>query len=284
MASIGFQPPALVPAMPAMLASPRPAARSPLLPEFPAKLLEDNAPAFLGNPSGFIQLHPIALADLSPASLTARNNLRARFTLTTSALDERSAARAMPTLRLQTGNGLTGIDALYCRLGGTGEAFDALPYCDIAAVPGHTDPMVLFTTGMNGSTLVVATEVPASAAPLAPGRWRVMHDADHRSLAQWHAAGYMLRFAAYVDGAAGAGAMPPWPSAAVVANYNPNGYPLAIAGGQSQLQGLRVVTNFLWWSGANWTFNSRHVARVGVNTYDLDAIAPGGTSTQSLVI
>lgn len=270
--------------MPATLASPRPAARAVYAPSFPAKLLEDNAPAFLGNPSEFIQHHPIALADLSPASLTARNNLRARFTLTTSALDERSAARAMPTLRLQTGSGLLGIDALYCRLGCAGEAFDALPYCDIAALPGHTDPMVLFTTGMNGSTLVVATEVPPSAAPLAPGRWRVMHDPDHRSLAQWHAAGYLVRFAAYADGRTGAGAMPAWPAEAVVANYNPNGYPMAVAGVQSQPQGLRVVTNFLWWCGANWTFNSRHVARVGVNTYDLDAIAPGGPSTQSLVI
>ncbi|MCU0762141.1 MAG: hypothetical protein MUF76_03935 [Hydrogenophaga sp.] len=259
--------------------------------------MQDNTIAFLAGPAAFIAAHPIVLNDIAPGGIPAVNNLRTRFTLSTAtAAGGLPAPGALPMLRMQPvggpavvappgGGALTTIDALYCRAGNGGDAFNALPYCDIAIAPGGADAHTLFTTGMNGCSLVVASAVPAGApAPLAPGHLRVLHDHDHRTLAAWQAAGYTVRFAAYVDGAVGAGAAPPaWAVAAVVADYNPHNYPFGVMTPQGM--GVRVVTNFLQWTGAHWTFNSRHYVAFAATPYDLDAVPPGGaSSTQSLPI
>lgn len=258
--------------------------------------MQDNAPGFLANPPAFIAGHPIVLNDIAPGGMPAVNNLRTRFTLSTVTVNGLPGPGQLPMLRMQPVGGpavvplpppgggvLSTIDALYCRAGNGGDAFNALPWCDIAAAPGGADAHVLFTTGMNGCSLVVASAVPPGAAALAPGHWRVMHDHDHRSLAQWHAAGYVIRFASYVDGPLGAGPLPAWPVAPVVNNYNPHNYAFAVNTPQSPPPGVRVVTNFLWWNGAHWTFNSRHYAAFAAHPYDIDAMPPPNLpSTQSV--
>lgn len=262
--------------------------------------MQDDTHAFLAGPAAFIVAHPIVLNDITPfgVGIPAVNNLRTHFTLSTvTAGPGGPAPGAFPMLRMQpvggppvvvlpgAGGALNTIDALYCRAGNGGDAFNVLPYCDIAIAPGGADAHTLFTTGMNGCSLLVASAVPPGApAPLAPGHLRVLHDRDHRTLAAWHAAGYTVSFAAYVDGVVGAGAAPPaWPVAPVVANYNPHNYPFPMLTPQGM--GARVVTNFLQWTGANWTFNSRHYVAYAATPYDIDATPPVGlTSTQSIPI
>jgi|GEM_PF-6923171 hypothetical protein len=260
----------------------------------------DNAIAFLAGPAAFIVGNPITLAQINqdlPAGIPAINNLRTRFTLSTESQSGSPAPGALPKLRMQPVGGpavvqlpppggvLTTIDALYCRAGDGGNPLAALPYCDIPTAPGAADAHTLFTTGMNGCSLIVLSAVGAGAPALAAGRLRVVHDHDHRSLATWAAAGYTVKFAAYPDGA-GAGAAPAaWPVAAVVANYNPHNYPWGMPVPGQTVPGNRVVTNFLFWNGAKWTFNSRHYVDFGGVPYDIDAPAGGGpSSTQSMNI
>jgi len=260
--------------------------------------MQDDTHAFHAGPVVFIVAHPLVLNDIAPGGIPAVNNLRTHFTLSTvTAGAAGPAPGALPMLRMQPVGGppvvvlpppggvLNSIDALYCRAGNGGDAFNVLPYCDIVAAPGDADAHTLFTTGMNGCSLIVASAVPPGApAALAPGHLRVLHDHDHRTLAAWQAAGYTVRFAAYVDGAVSAGAAPPaWAVAPVVANYNPHNYPFCVVTPQGV--GIRVVTNFLQWTGAHWTFNSRHYVAFAATPYDLDAVPAGGpTSTQSIPI
>ncbi|WP_261826626.1 hypothetical protein [Inconstantimicrobium mannanitabidum] len=184
-----------------------------------------------------------------------------------------------PPVVAQPGGGVLGtIDAFYCRAGNGGMAFNALPFCDIAIAPGPLDAHFLFTTGMNGCSLVVASAVPIGAAPLAHGAWRVMHDHDHRSIAQWQAAGYTIRFAAYAD-LADAGVGPFLP--VNVVSYNPNNYPW------NYMDSVRIVTNFLHWTGVNWNFNSRHYHAAGKHIINVDSppgVIPAVASTQTLAI
>lgn len=256
--------------------------------------MQDNNITFQAGPAAFILAHPIVLDDLASEGIPAVNNLRTRFTLSLATTGGMPAVGALPMLRMQAVGGpavvalaapggvLTTTDAMYCRAGSGGAAFNALPYCDIPIVPGANDAHTLFTTGMNGCSLIIASAVPPNApAPLAPGHLRVMHDRDHRTLAAWHAAGYTVRFAAYEDGEAGAGASPPaWVVALVVANYNPHNYLFDM---QTPLgMGFRVVTNFLVWTGGNWTFNSRHYVTFAAQSFDIDAPVGHMPSTQSI--
>ena len=228
--------------------------------------MQDDTLTFLAGPAAFIVANPIVLNDIAPVGvgIPAVNNLRTHFTLSTvTAGFGLPAPGALPMLRMQPvagppvvvlpglGGVLNTLDALYCRAGNGGDAFNVLPYCDI---------------------------------PLAPGHLRVLHDHDHRTLAAWHAAGYTVRFAAYVDGVLGAGAAPPaWPVAPVVADYNPHNYPFGMLTPLGM--GVRVVTNFLQWTGVHWTFNSRHHVAFAATPYDLDAVPAGAaTSTQSIPI
>lgn len=256
----------------------------------------DNVPDFLASPAGFIVANPVTLAQIAqnmPGGIPGGNNLRTRFTLTTDSASGAPAPGALPKLRMQPvgsppiitlpppGGVVTTIDALYCRAGDGGTALAALPFCDIPVVPGAVDPHTLFTTGMNGCSLIVLSAVPAGAPALAPGRLRVVHDHDHRSLAIWAQAGYRVRFAAYADGAQ-AGAPPvAWPAPAVVANYNPHNYPWGMPVPGQTAPGNRVVTNFLQLNGVNWTFNSRHYVDFGGTPYNIDAPPGGASSTQT---
>ena len=60
----------------------------------------------------------------------------------------------------------------------------------------------------------------------------------------------------------------------VPVNYNPHSYPWGYPNPPNGAI-LRVVTNFLWWNGAHWTFNSRHYHTAGTQVLNVDA--PPGT-------
>jgi hypothetical protein len=114
-----------------------------------------------------------------------------------------------------------------------------------------------------------------------------MHDHDHRALATWHAAGYVLRFASYPD-AIQPGPVPgAWLAPVVVNSYNPHNYGWLFMAPGDNVPLVRAVTNFLWWDGASWRFGSRHFhARVNVA---LDVDAPAGqvpplSSTQVVAV
>ncbi|AUH52013.1 hypothetical protein CXB49_14900 [Chromobacterium sp. ATCC 53434] len=265
--------------------------------------MQDNVPNFLAGPATFIVPNPITLAQIAQSmpggALPAVNNLRTRFTLTTdTGTGGLPLPGALPKLRMQPVGGpptvtlpppggvVTTIDAQYCHASAGGTALAALPFCDIPVAPGPADARTLFTTGMNGCSLMVLSAVPVGAPALAAGHLRVVHDHDHRSLATWAAAGYTVRFAAYADGGTGAGAPPGgWPVPALVADYNPHNYPWGMPVPGQAVPGARVVTNFLYWTGANWTFNSRHYVDFGGTPYDIDVPAGGGaTSTQTMNI
>lgn len=259
----------------------------------------DNAPTFLAGPAAFIVPNPVTLGQLTQnmpgGGIPAVNNLRTRFTLTTDSAAGAPAPGALPRLRMQPvgspptitlpppGGVVSTIDALYCRAGDGGVALGALPYCDIRIAAGAGDAQTVFTTGMNGCSLIVLAAVPAGAQALAAGHWRVVHDHDHRSLATWANAGYRVHFAAYAD-AAGAGAPPgAWTTPARVANYNPHNYPWGMPVPGQTVPGARVVTNFLFWNRQNWTFNSRHYVDFNGMPYNIDVPASGGaTSTQTM--
>lgn len=266
---------------------------------------QDNALDFLANPAVFINAHPIVLnyiAEDTGGGFNVVNNQRTRFTLSTRTVQGMPGPNDFPALRMQqavgpavvtlpSGGVLTTLDAMYCHASAGGTAFNMLPYCDIPIAPGPGNAHLMFTTGMNGCSLVVASAVPppppgaplGAQPPLAPGQWRVMHDHDHRSLAAWAAAGYTLRFASYSD-AAQPGAVPAaWP-APIVNTYNPHNYPWSVVPPPPSPARLRVVTNFLYWSGANWTFNSRHFHAAATVAYDIDAPAGGVPSTQSGIV
>ena len=258
---------------------------------------QDDVPTFTANPAAFIAAHPIVLnyiAQNTGGGFPVVNNQRTRFTLSTTTVNGAPGINDFPALRMQPGGGpavvalpgggvLTTLDAMYCHAGAGGVAFNVLPFCDIPIVPGGGDAHLLFTTGMNGCTLVVASAVPLGAPVLAAGRWRVLHDHDHRSLAAWGGAGYTVRFASYAD-AAEPGPVPvgmvPAPH---VTFYNPHNYPWNFVPPPPAPARVRVVTNFLYWNGANWIFNSRHFHAAATVAYDMD-IPPGGgmPSTQSL--
>lgn len=262
----------------------------------------DNAIAFNAGAAAFIVANPITLAQLAqsmpvPPGVPNINNLRTGFTLTTDALHGLPVPGALPKLRMQPVGGpaivplpppggfLTTIDALYCHASVGGTPLNALPYCDINSVPGAADALTLFTTGMNGCSLVVLSAVAPGAAALAPGFLRVVHDHDHRDWATWNAAGYTVRFAAY-ENLADAGVIPGGLAPApVVVTYNPHNYPWNMPVPGQVFPGVRVATNFLRWNGANWTFNSRHYVDFGGVPFDIDdPLGAGATSTQSVNI
>lgn len=267
----------------------------------------DNVPTFTANPAIFIVANPIvldAIAENMPGhGFPVLNNQRSWFTLSTRTVNGHPGPNDFPSLRMQPGGvppagiplvppvvpGLSGgmfntLLAYYCHAGNGGTAFNALPFVDIPALPGANDARYLFTTGMNGCALVVATAVPAGAPPLAPGQWRVMHDHDHRALALWNGAGYTLRFASYAD-PNDAGPVPAWANPPVVNTYNPHNYAWNLIPPPPPLlyPPARVVTNFLAWTGAHWTFNSRHYHTAAGVTYEENQ-PPAIRSTQTVAL
>lgn len=263
---------------------------------------QDNSATFLAGPAAFINANPICLSRLDehlPApGIPAVNNLLTRFTLYTNTVHGVPGPNDLPLLRMQPVGGpvfaplpggavMPTMEALYCRAANGGVAFNNLPYVDIAIAPAALQPTLMFTTGMNGCTLVVASAVPAAAPALAAGDRRVMHDHDHRSLAQWAAAGYTLHFASYAD-AAQAGPVPPaWAPAPIATDYNPNNYawgsPPPVVGPAGPIA-MRVVTNFLWWdpATARWVYLSRHAHTYGIQDLAMDAPGAGPASTRVL--
>lgn len=257
----------------------------------------DMAPAFVANPTAFIAAHCIALNAIGEpwgGGFPAAHNRRNRFTLACGVGPAAPLPADQPMLRMQPDavaigaavGGMSTLDAYYCHAGDGGMAFNNLWRVDIPIAPGPGDARLLFTTGMNGCTLVVASAVPPGAPPLAPGHWRVMHDHDHRTLAAWQAAGYTVRFAAYADSNVGPLGEPgpvPVGWAVVPRSYNPHAYPWHHGAPPSPPR-VRVVTNFFWYDGAHWNCGSRHFHASGAQAFDIDAppgVAPPLSSTQT---
>ncbi|WP_437729272.1 hypothetical protein [Sorangium sp. So ce861] len=257
-------------------------------------MARDYANDFTGNPGGFIQNHAISLLHIASklgGPLVRRPNLQKMFTLSRETKWLKMAWEdPIPTLRMMPGlggDGLTTFLSWYLFAGDGHMATDAIPYCDIPINPGANSPNFLFTVGMNGCSLVIASAVPGTAPPLAAGHWRVLHDHSHYNLARWHTDGYTVRFASYA-GANEAGAIPGAFAAAINVNtYNPNNYAWHyVVHGQHGAH-MRVVTNFLHWDGNAWNFHSRHFHNYADTVEDLDA--PPGTvnpasSTQSIAV
>jgi hypothetical protein len=246
----------------------------------------DHSYALAANPALFIAANKIALSEISAnlghIGLVVLNNMRCRLTLSQATGNGGVAvAGSVPMLRLcpgQGGNGLATIDAYYCHAGNGvgGWGVDVLPYVDIPINPGAHLPQFLFTTGMNGCALMVATAVPATApAPLPLNHYRVLHDPRHHTLAHWHGAGYTIRFAAFAD-AAEPGPVPGAFAAHLnLQIYNPNNYDWHYLVHGLHGATMRVVTNFLHYDGAAWSFHSSHFHdRAGVPN---DVDAPPGT-------
>lgn len=254
----------------------------------------DNVGHFMLNPSVFIIANPIVLNSINQnliGGIPAINNLRTFFSLSTNTVHGVPGLLDFPTLRMQPigaapvvhqpgGGVLNTIDAMYCRAANGGDGFNIMPFCDISTVPVPADAHFLFTTGMNGCSMIIASAVPVGAAPLAPGSWRILHDHDHRSIAAWVAAGYTVQFACYAD-IAEAGIIGPH-----IHSYNPNNYPWGYDAGAHFGFSLRIVTNFLYWNGANWSFNSRHYHASGIHILNVDSppAFAGATSTQTIII
>ena len=254
----------------------------------------DHANAFTGNPGGFIQGNAISLLQIVSklgAPLVRRSNLQKQFTLSQETSWFGMAWEdPIPSLRMMPGLGGGGLNTFlswYLFAGDGGMATTAIPYCDIPINPGVGQPNFLFTVGMNGCSMIIASAVPAGVEPLAAGHWRVHHDHSHYDLARWHADGYTLRFASYAD-AGEPGAVPGAFAAAFNLNiYNPNNYPWHYVVPAQHGVHMRVVTNFLHYDGAAWNFHSRHFHNYADTVEDVDTppgVAPVASSTQSIVI
>lgn len=252
----------------------------------------DHAPTFLANPGTFIQNHSISLRQIdSKTPMPARqNNMIKYFSLSQETKWFGTAwADPIPSLRMLPGaggDGLQTILARYLYAGDGGDALDAIPYCDIPVAPGAAAPKFVFTVGMNGCTMVIATAVPGTATPLPANHWRVLHDHSHYSLATWHAGGYTVRFASYAD-AAEPGPVPGAFAAALnLRCYNAHGYPWHYAQPGAHGVWMRVVTNFLYWDGAAWNYHSVHFHNYADQVNDVDAPAGGGgaSSTESVPV
>lgn len=189
-------------------------------------MAQDNVPTFVAGPAAFIAQHPIALnwigQNMPGGNFPVVNNQRTRFTLTTATVAGLPAPNEFPSLRMQPAGGpatvpvagggvVTTLDAYYAHAGNGGMPVNTLPHCDIPIAPTPLDAHLVFTTGMNGCSFVLASAVPPAAPPLAAGHWRILHDHDHHTLAAWVAAGYTVHFASYVD-LAQPGVWPPPPS------------------------------------------------------------------------
>jgi hypothetical protein len=261
----------------------------------------DNAATFLANPLTFIAGSPIVLDQIGQnmpgGAFPPVNNQRSRFTLSTGAPGVAPAPGSLPRLRMQPAAVPAGgvvpqpplaplatLDAYYCHAGIGGVALNALPYVDIPIAPGPADAHLLFTTGMNGCALFVASAVDPAAPALAAGHWRVLHDPSHRSLAALHAGNYVIHFAAYVDAVQPGPVSAAWAAAPIVRNYNPNNYPFALPPPAMPMN-QRVITNFLWWGGAHWNFGSKHYHLLGASPSPIDAPPGAGpNSTQSCAL
>lgn len=248
----------------------------------------DNAPALISDPGAFIANHTIALSEINvnmPQGtwLPNTNNQQCRLTLSQSGFIK----KGVPMLRMLPGlfgGSLKAIPAYYLHAGDGGMAFNVHRHVDLPLIPHPPYPRFLFTTGMNGCSLIVTSVVPGGAPPLPANHYRVFHDHDHRPLATWHTAGYTVRFASYAD-ITQAGPIPPAFAANInVTTYNPNNYPWSyVVHGQHGVT-MRVVTNFLHYNGG-WHFHSCHFHdRAGVpNAVDTPpGVAPAASSTQSL--
>jgi len=255
-------------------------------------MAKDYGDDFIANPGAFIQNNAISLKQIdSKTPMPARqNNMIKSFTLTRETKWLGTAwADPIPSLRMlpgQAGDGYTTILSRYLYAGDGGDALDAIPYCDIPVAPGDGAPKFLFTVGMNGCTLVIATAVPGTATPLAANHWRVLHDHSHYDLARWHAGGYTLRFASYA-GANEPGAVPPAFAGATVTNYNPNNYAWNYAEQGRHGVWMRVVTNFLHYDGNRWNYHSVHFHNYATEVNAVDEPPGGGgagSSTRSMAV
>lgn len=260
--------------------------------------MRDDVFVFTNGPAAFILQNPIVLSTITddlPGGIPPVDNLRTRFTLSTVTQGGTPAPGALPCLRMQPVGGpevvpqpgggvLTTIDALYCRASDGGTPLANVYYCDVPIQPAPNDAHCLFTTGMNGCSLIVLSAAPQGAPPLAANHFRVVHDHDHRDLNTWAAVGATVRFAAY-DDPNQAGIVPPGWAPPTLANYNPNNYAYGVPVPGKPFPGARVVTNFLYWTGLNWTFNSRHYTDYTGESFDIDAVPPNiAASTASMNI
>lgn len=264
----------------------------------PSVMPIDHSFALEANPGTFIGANKIGLSEIAVnlglIGLQVINNMVCRVTLSqASGVGGVAQAGTIPMLRMCPGlggNGLNTIDSYYCHAGGGvgGWGVDALPYVDIPINPGAAQPKFLFTTGMNGCALMIATAVGGGAPAVLPANhYRVMHDPRHHSLAHWHGAGYTIRFAAYCD-AAEPGAVPGAFAAHLnLQIYNPNNYPWHYVQHGQHGATMRVVTNFLHYAGAAWNFHSSHFHdRAGV-ALDVDTppgVAPAVSSNISVAL
>ncbi|HTV19351.1 MAG TPA: hypothetical protein VMG12_11785 [Polyangiaceae bacterium] len=250
----------------------------------------DHATTFLANPGTFIQNHSISLLQIaSKTNVPARqNNLTRHFTLSQETkwlglawVDPIPSLRMLPGVG---GGGLQTLFAYYMYAGDGNDPLDAIPYCDIPVNPGAAAAKLLFTVGMNGCTLIIATAVPPTAPALPANHWRVLHDHSHYSLATWHAGGYAVRFASYAD-ANEAGAVPGAFAAALNQRcYNRRGHPWHYAVQGKHGVWMRVVTNFLHWDGAAWNYHSVHFHNYATEVNDVDAPTGGLSSTESVPV
>ncbi len=231
--------------------------------------MRDDAILFIQNPSLFIQSNPIVLNfianDLSDG-IPGINNLQKRFTLSTNTVKGAPGTNDFPLLKMQKnidqeiidlpdGGFLTTIKAYYCRASNGGTRFSDMPYCDIDITPSKTDSNYLFTDAMNGCSLIIVRGVPAGDENLPANKYRVFHDRNHRPISEWNDAGYTVIFAAY----SGDDEYSPTDLAIAKAiSYNPNNCSWINDDVSLDSPLVRVATNFLYWNGEKWIFNSRH--------------------------